>query len=181
MKHLQRDFRHPNFPHSKRGFTLIELIIVIVIIGVVSVIALPRLANISEDAHRASVDGVHGALVSAVTLVHAQWIAKAQPEDVDNLPGFGQEDVNLSDDGWPVGTTGTDNSATMTVSKCIEIWDSLMIDQAPTVGTSVNVDYGVAIGATSTQCLYTYQGGGVTTRTITYDAATGAMFKNNAG
>jgi MSHA pilin protein MshB len=162
-----------------RGFTLIELIVVISIIAILAVVALPRLADLTDDAHRSSVDGTFSAFSVGVNLAHAQWIAKGKPSDVDDLPGFGLENVNLSEQGWPVGSLGDGNSTAMTVSKCIEIWASVMVEQAPTVGTSLDMDYGVTLGSTISQCQYTYQRGGALIRTIAYDSLYGTTYKNN--
>ncbi len=164
---------------SDKGFTLIELIVVISIIAILAMVALPRFADLTEDAHRASVDGIYGAFAVGVNLTHAQWVAGGKQPNTDNLIGFGDGNMNLGDDGWPVGSVGVDNSINMTIPKCIEIWDALLIDQAPTVGTSVDMDYGVTIGSQLSQCQYTYQGGGSTTRALVYDSAIGAVYKSN--
>ncbi len=164
---------------SAHGFTLIELVVVIALVGILAGVVLPRLADLSEDAHRSSVDSVWGAFTSAIYLVQSQWITKGKPNDVDDLPDFGRENVNLSQDGWPVGTSGSDNSTSMTVTKCIEVWQGILIDEAPRVGQSGNVDYQVTVGG-PTQCVYTYQGGGSAIRSITYDALTGTVYKLNS-
>jgi MSHA pilin protein MshB len=165
--------------HSNQGFTMLELVTVITIVGVLAAVSLPRFADVGEDAHRASVEGTYSALTVAAYLVHAQWVAKGKPADVDDLAGFGEGTVNLSADGWAVGSEGADNSATMTQAKCTEVWRALLIDQAPTADTVPSADYLVTVGS-SGECLYTYQGGGDSTRTITYDGASGAVGKNNA-
>lgn len=162
-----------------KGFTLIELVVVISVIAILAMVALPRFADLTDDAHRANVDGTYGAFAIGVNLVHAQWIAKGKPSNVDDLQGFGDENVNLSERGWPVGSVGADNSISMNLQKCIEIWDALLVDQAPTVGTSLSNDFGVTLGNGLSECLYTYQGGGSVTRTILYDAAVGGVYKDN--
>ena len=162
-----------------RGFTLIELIVVISIVAILAVVALPRFADLTEDAHHSNVEGTYGAFSVAVNLVHAQWITKGKPANTDNLPGFGAGDVNVGDDGWPVGTLGADNSTVMTIPRCMEIWRGILVNQAPTVGTSIATDYGVTLGDTVNECRYTYQGGGESIRSLTYNTVTGDVYRIN--
>jgi MSHA pilin protein MshA len=62
-------------PIKQRGFTLIELVMVIVILGILAAVALPKFADLSGDARKASVNGVAGGLRSAVAITKSAYLA----------------------------------------------------------------------------------------------------------
>jgi len=58
---------------SKKGFTLIELVIVIVILGLLAALAIPKYIAIQSQARTAAVNGLAGGLRSAVALARAEY------------------------------------------------------------------------------------------------------------
>ncbi len=63
---------------NQSGFTLIEMVVVIVILGILAAIAVPKFADIQDDARRATVEGLYGAVKSATALGHAQALAEGK-------------------------------------------------------------------------------------------------------
>jgi MSHA pilin protein MshA len=59
----------------QQGFTLVELIVVIVILGILAATALPKFINVTRDARISAVNGIAGALRSAVGVAQARYFA----------------------------------------------------------------------------------------------------------
>ncbi|WP_428449997.1 type II secretion system protein [Photobacterium nomapromontoriensis] len=53
---------------KKNGFTLIELVVVIVLLGILAVTAAPKFLNIQTDARNAALEGMKGAIASALEM-----------------------------------------------------------------------------------------------------------------
>lgn len=61
---------------SKKGFTLIELVMVIVILAILAAVAIPRFIDLQSDARTASAKGIGGALAGAANILHSQFILR---------------------------------------------------------------------------------------------------------
>jgi prepilin-type N-terminal cleavage/methylation domain-containing protein len=162
-----------------KGLTLIELVVVIAMIGVFAA-ALPHVTNAKENTHEAALIGTGGAIAAAVALAHAQWIANGHitGDEIDDLQAFGNEDINMTIEGWPRGVSGLENSASMDVAQCVDVWRGLLQVGAPSVAVDVGSDYLVTsvtdVNGESMDCLFTYQHDSVT-NTIRYDADEGVV------
>ncbi|MGI2187123.1 pilin [Shewanella oncorhynchi] len=108
---------------KQTGFSLIELVIVIVILGLLAATAIPRFLNVTDDAEDASVDGVAGGLLTAVSFVRSQWEVDGRQNSSVILDGTS---VSLDPRfGYPTGTSVTDATA-MTDASCQQVFNTVL-------------------------------------------------------
>jgi prepilin-type N-terminal cleavage/methylation domain-containing protein len=72
-------------PASSKGFTLIELIIVIIIIVILMGLFMNRALFYQEQAEKAAMEDVAGAIQSALILQYGQILTRGKPSDVAAL------------------------------------------------------------------------------------------------
>jgi len=59
--------------NNQQGFTLVELVTVLVILGILAAVAIPKYVSYTSEARAASLNGLAGALRSAVALTQAKY------------------------------------------------------------------------------------------------------------
>lgn len=165
---------------QKNGFTLIELVVVIALLGILAAAALPRMMKSYDGAHESSVTATGGALASAVILLRSQWVTNGARGAVDNVIGYGSDDIATTTEGWPSDADqGASSNHNVTVSgdtsRCVRLWRSLLVVNAPRVSASSGdgVDY-LAQAPAGTICRYTYLQNDENSQ-IEYNLDTGAV------
>jgi prepilin-type N-terminal cleavage/methylation domain-containing protein len=164
---------------KQKGFTLIELVVVIAILAILAAFALPRFAQLSEQAHNSSIQGTAGALAAGVALAKTQWVSNGLTAAADDIQGFGNNQIDVSAEGWPTATGGS-NDADMTAARCIQVWEGVMQANAPSVSGGGDTDYLAAAqgdvdgNEPGDDCVFTYQLNEAGS-TIGYDADTGEV------
>jgi prepilin-type N-terminal cleavage/methylation domain-containing protein len=159
--------RQPSRQH--KGFTLIELVVVIAILAILAAFALPRFAQLSEEAHQANIRATAGALSAGVALTKTQWVTNGFTTAQINVAGFGNDNVDVNDDGWPTSVGSDNTSSAMDATRCAEVWQGVLQANAPTV-VGAGAEY--TVSAPGGDCVFTYQGDGQGS-TIAYDPDTG--------
>jgi len=123
---------------KQTGFSLVELVIVIIVVGLLAAAALPRFLQITDEAKKASIEGVAGGYATAVLSARAQWEAYGRPVAANgdykvNYDGTDfaltkATDDNTVRDGYPFAleASSTGEVGSVTGSDCLALIDNLL-------------------------------------------------------
>lgn len=177
---------------KQSGFSLVELVVVIVILGLLAAAALPKFLDVTDEAKKASIEGVAGGFATAVLSARAQWEAQARPTNADgeNVVNYDGVDFLLTQsvssgsstgfrDGYPIALNDNRNGATATsatADACLNLMQELLQNPPEVVLTgadSSDAKYtaGLVSGSDSA-CLYSQVG---SEHTFTYTITTGRV------
>ncbi|WJG21889.1 prepilin-type N-terminal cleavage/methylation domain-containing protein [Vibrio furnissii] len=183
---------------KQSGFSLVELVIVIVVVGLLAVAALPRFLDVTDEAKKASIEGVAGGYATGILSARAQWEAKARPSVVVGAERYNtvnydgvdfwltrSQDSSGADtdfrDGYPVALNRDNASFPSSLSdqNCIDLMENLL-QNPPAVGTvsnasnNSNIKYSAQADGGNWTCTYVQQEG-KSAHQFVYEVKTGRV------
>jgi len=113
-----------------QGFTMIELIVVIAIIGILAAIAVPRFITQTTNARIAALNGLAGAINSAVELAQAEYVAEG------NSSGSAATSITMNGQAVTVDAgTGRPTGAAVGIGAALQTLSGFTASYAPPVAT----------------------------------------------
>ncbi|WP_047047421.1 prepilin-type N-terminal cleavage/methylation domain-containing protein [Vibrio mexicanus] len=180
------------------GFSLVELVVVIVVVGLLAVAALPRFLDVTDEAKKASIEGVAGGFATGVLSARAQWEAEARPSVTLSTEKYNTVDYDGVDfwltrstesngsstgfrDGYPYALNPDDTNypTSITNQSCVDLMENLLqnppkVDTVDNALTDSNVKYSAQADNANSTCTY-IQLEGTTEHQFVYEIETGRV------
>jgi general secretion pathway protein G len=126
---------------SRKGFTLVEILIVVIILGILAAIVIPQFTNASEDARKGNMKSQLQTLRSQIELFKLQHRDNAPPQATfwDFLTKYSTDDIGVAPDGVASSAALTKYGPYMQSASENPLTKSTSVEAAP--GTSVGWVY----------------------------------------
>ena len=184
--------------NKQTGFSLVEFVVVMVVVGLLAVAALPCFLDVTDEAKKASIEGVAGGFATGVLSARAQWEAQArtsvtlgsEKQNTVNYDGVNFWLTRSTDssgaatgfrDGYPLAlnTDNTSYPAAITDQSCIDLMDNLLqnppkVDTVANAANNANVKYSAQADDGQATCTYVQKEGG-TAHQFVYEIKTGRV------
>lgn len=183
---------------KQMGFSLVELVVVIVVVGLLAAAALPRFLDVTDEAKKASIEGIAGGFATGVLSARAQWEAEARPSATIGNERYNTVDYDGVDfwltrsksnsgvstdfrDGYPYGINTDSSSYPTSVDDqaCVDLMENLLqnppkVAKSSTAASDSNNKYSAKADNTNSTCTYT-QLEGSTAHNFMYEIKTGRV------
>ena len=121
------------FSLSKKqdGFTLIELVVVVIVLAILAAITSQKYLDIKRDAAISDVKATAAAYQQSLTFVHTRWQILGNQRAMNDLPGFGNNDLDINGLGYPLGADkgnpmGQPKNIGRGQQGCVDLWNGLL-------------------------------------------------------
>jgi len=110
------------------GATQLEIGVVVALFCVVVALALPRLQVVDQTEQEHELYSAASSLAANVMFAQQAWQQQGYKDgdQIDDLPKFLQQNLNMTFNGWPRGSSGKENHTNMDQLACREVWQSLV-------------------------------------------------------
>mgnify|MGYP001041347993 CR=1 FL=1 len=163
-----------------------ELWFAIILIAVLFVVFLRSFGGLVDQTESYKAEQVRDSFKSALRVLHTAWLTAGSPQLVSDFEGYGDGNLNLNDEGWPVAVTGVSYSSDVTEAGCKEVFFALLQDLYTAPGEAGKTDQqqdsavtssrlSVNVLAFDTVCVYQIGDQQQDSFSILYNAASGEV------